>query len=328
MENETLSLLCPPPEERLTAWLTEIYGKSVPIASRQLLRHRDLSYVERLRLVDAMPETLIYKVVLPPWDVEQDLHEHILIPSVSNSARLYLTGTHLGMTAMFMEDLGEKALLDGLGEDDLANKVGTELAKLHRAFTYRIAEVQSTNVLRILLPAEFVTCAEELADELSAGEPACINADQSRTIKRVGELASEKLAAEPISLVHGDLYAEKILYDGLRLYIIVWSWFTTISAPILVLATLTMKHFKNGALVEKRQEVIEAYCSEYSRNFEDTKTLLPYAEAFSRLLFLRWLAERRRRGMTGTTVGPVEILIATVIAEMSMYLKDLDQATS
>ena len=322
MENETLSLLCPPPEERLTAWLTEIYGKSVPIASRQLLRHRDLSYVERLRLVDAMPETLIYKVVLPPWDVEQDLHEHILIPSVSNSARLYLTGTHLGMTAMFMEDLGEKALLDGLGEDDLANKVGTELAKLHRAFTYRIAEVQSTNVLRILLPAEFMTCAEELADELlSTG---AIDADQSRTIKRVGELASEKLAAEPISLVHGDLYAENILYDGHRLYIIDWSWFTTISAPILDLATLTMKHFKNGALVEKRQEVIEAYCSEYSRNLEETNALLPYAEVFSRLLFLRWLAERRRRGMTGTTVGPVEILIATVIAEMAMYLKELD----
>lgn len=326
MENETLNLITPPPQERLTAWLTEIYGKPVTITSRQLLRHRDLSYVERLRVHDAMPESLIYKVVLPPWDVEQDLHEHILIPSISNSARVYLSGTHLDTTAMFMEDLGERGLLDSLGDDDLANKVGTEIAKLHRAFTYRIAEVQSTNVLRSLLPAEFSVCARELADELESAE--VLSADQANVVRRVGQLASEKLADEPISLVHGDMYAENILYDGQHLFIIDWSWFTMISTPIIDLATLTMKHFKNGSLADKRIEVLEAYCSEYSRNFDDTVAKLPYAEALSRLLFLRWLVERRRRGITGTTVGPVEILMGTVVSELAIYLKQLEPSAA
>ena len=323
MENETLSLLSPPPQERLNAWLTEMYGKEVRIEERKLLRHRDLSYVERLRLADAMPATLIYKVVLPPWDVEQDLHEHILIPEVSNSARLYLAGTYLGTTAMFMEDLGERSLTDSLSQDgDLVSKLGTELAKLHRSFTYRIAEVRESNVLQNLLPSDFEPCANSLADELLEG--GAINAEQTAVIKRIGELAGSVLADEPVSLVHGDLYAENILYDGNKLWIIDWSWFSMISAPILDLATVSMKHFKNGSLVEKREELLEAYCLEYSRDLQETVRRLPYAEAFSRLLFLRWLAERRRRGITGTTVGPVEILIGTVVSEMSMYLKQLE----
>lgn len=323
MENETLSLLTPPPQERLNAWLTEIYGKAVPIKERKLLRHRDLSYVERLKLTDAMPESLIYKVVLPPWDVEQDLHEHILIPEVSNSARLYLSGTYQGTTALFMEDLGEKALLDSLSENgDLVNKVGTELAKLHRSFTYRIAEVRESNVLQNLLPSDFAPCANELADELFRGD--AINAEQAAVIKRVGELAGDVLADEQVSLVHGDLYAENILFDGQKLWIIDWSWFSMISAPIIDLATVSMKHFKNGALADKRDELLEAYCAEYSRDLDETIRRLPYAEAFSRLLFLRWLAERRRRGITGTTVGPVEILIGTVVSEMAIYLQNLD----
>lgn len=317
VENETLSLLTPPPQERLDSWLKEIYGKPITIEKRHLLRHRDLSYVERLWLKDAMPQTLIYKVVLPPWDVEQDLHEHILIPSVSNSARLYLSGTYQGTTALFMEDLGEKALLDSLdSHPELPTRLGTELAKLHRAFTYRIAEVKDTGVLRSLLPADFQTLSNEITDELHNWT--LINEAENKLLREAGKVLSEKFADEPVSLVHGDLYAENILFDGEHLFIIDWSWFTKISSPILDLATLSMEHFKNGKLADHREEIIEAYCLEYSRNQQEIYDKLPYAELLGRLLFLEWLVERRRRGIMGTTVGPVEILIASLVKELCM----------
>ena len=317
MENETLNLLTPPPHDLLMNWLAEMYGKRVEIEKRQLLRHRDLSFVERIWVNDALPKTLIYKVVLPPWDIEQDLHEHILIPGVSNSARLYLAGNYLNQTAMLMEDLGEQELVACLdSHPELPNRVGTELAKLHRAFTYRIQEVQGTGVLRNLLPADFKTLLEELRQELYNW--ALIDAEQEKLLSEIGSMLSEKLAEEPVSLVHGDLYAENMLFDGQHLWIIDWSWFTKISTPILDLATLTMDHFKNGALRDKSHEVLEAYCLEYSRNLEETIKKLPYAELLSRVLFLEWLIERRRRGIMGTTVGPVEIVIASVLAEIKM----------
>ena len=317
MENETLSLLTPPPQERLNSWLVEIYGKPVEIVKRNLLRHRDLSYVERIWLKDALPQTLIYKVVLPPWDVEQELHEHILIPSVSNSARVYLSGTYQDTTALFMEDLGEKSLLDALeGNKELPNRVGTELAKLHRAYTYRIAEVSETGVLRNLLPADFETLAQEIAQELRNWT--LVDDAQAEELCQTGKTLSQVLADEPVSLVHGDLYAENMLFDNNHLFIIDWSWFTKISTPILDLATLSMDHFKNGVLREHSAELIEAYCAEYSRKQEEIYARLPYAELLGRLLFLEWLVERRRRGIMGTTVGPVEILIESVRAEIAM----------
>ncbi len=55
MEHESLALLSPIPEERLLGWLAEFYGKPVRIKERELLRHRDLSRVERLHIADALP---------------------------------------------------------------------------------------------------------------------------------------------------------------------------------------------------------------------------------------------------------------------------------
>src|SRR4029077_2203273 len=111
VENESLILLDPPPQERLIGWLHEFYGKPVQIVKRELLRHRDLSLVERLWLDNALPESLIYKVVLPPWDIEQELHQRVLIPSISNSAQLFMSAHFGQLTAMFLEDLGTESLL-------------------------------------------------------------------------------------------------------------------------------------------------------------------------------------------------------------------------
>lgn len=320
MENETLVLLSPPPEERLLAWLTEIYGKPVEIAKRELLRHRDLSYVERLFLKDAIPETLIYKVVLPPWEIEQDLYERILIPSVSNSPRLYLTGYCQGMTAMFIEDFGTRSLLDHANVET-AVQAGTELAKLHRSFTYRIQEIGESNVLRYLLPADYESLCVEMNRSLAAWE--LLSAEQEEDLLMLASAIGSAMNSEPISLVHGDLYAENILIGRDRLTIIDWSWFTVIGAPLTDLATLAMDHFKNGSLVAFRSELIDAYCLEYSRNQQEVLQRLPYAEAFSRVLFLQWLVERRSRGIMGTTVGPVDRLISTIVEELRSRLRQL-----
>src|ERR1700722_8555823 len=110
-EDPSLQLLTPAPQELLDGWLTEFYGRPVNISNREILRHRDLSYVERLWIADSLPSSLIYKLVLPPWDIELDINQYVLIPSVSSSPQLYLTAHHGPLTVLFLEDLGADSLL-------------------------------------------------------------------------------------------------------------------------------------------------------------------------------------------------------------------------
>ncbi len=316
-ENDSLTLLTPAPEEMLNGWLREFYGKEVRVSSRECLRHRDLSYVERLYVTDGLPESIIYKLVLPPWDIEQDLHERILIPSVSNSPQLFLSAHYGPMTAMFMEDLGT-TFFESACDSELAHKLGEDLAKMHRAYCYRTEELMQANVLRTLMPSEYEALAQEMLDSLNEWKLA--DHEAIDTLKNMPVMLAEKLQDEKSSLVHGDLYAENIILRSGRLFIIDWSYFTILGVPLMDLATLTMNHYKNGRLTEFRQELIDAYCFESGRDVEAVEKLLPYAETLSRLLFLAWLVERRRRGILGTTVGPVDGLIPKILHELSERL--------
>ncbi len=313
-EDNSLELLQPAPEERLHAWLQEFYGKPVEIVRREVLRHRDLSFVERLWIRDGLPTSLIYKLVLPPWDVEQDLHERVLIPSVSNSATLFLTGRWQSLTAMFMEDLGPESLVKHEIDAEFAADIGKELAKMHRAYTYRIDELMDINVLRSLLPLDYETFTESMVAEM-AGWNLIDETNSKRLVRLAAKLASN-LAGEPVSLVHGDLYGENMLVRGHRLFIIDWSWFTMIGVPIMDVASLTSDHFKNGCLGRWREVLLDAYCFESGRPQEDIVRALPYGETLSRLLFLYWLVVRRGRGIMGTTVGPVDTLIPSIVQEL------------
>lgn len=313
MENESLKLLDPPSQERLSGWLHEFYGKNVEVERRVLLRHRDLSLVERLHIADALPESLIYKVVLPPWDVEQDLHERILIPSISNSARLFLSGTCGQMTALFMEDLGTESLMGGT-DHKTAILIGTELAKMHRAYEYRIEELEPLGILRTLRPGQYLQVADNLVQSIEQWQlstPA-----ERQQLQTLGRLLDDELSSERLSLVHGDLYAENIILRGGRFYIIDWSWFTMIGVPLLDLSTLVSDHFKNGEDRQWQQVALETYCDEAGRDIEKVRALLPAAYTLSRLLFLDWLVERRNRGIMGTTVGPVDGVIETLVTEL------------
>lgn len=316
-EDSSLELLTPAPEEKLNSWLSEFYGKPVRITARELLRHRDLSYVERLYIEDALPTSIIYKLVLPPWDIEQDLHERILIPSISNSPQLFLTAHHGPLTALFLEDLGQRTL-EHCGSPELASQLGEELAKLHRSYCYRTDELIQVGVLRSLLPIDYVDFALTLIHHL--GQWCLINDAQMQDLLQLAQLLASMLAREPFSLVHGDLYAENILVRGERLFIIDWSWFTILGVPLMDLATATMCHPKNGSFADFRDVMIEAYCYESGRNADDVRSLLPAAETLSRLMFLHWLVERRSRGILGTTVGPVDQLIPRIIDELSQRL--------
>ncbi len=312
-EDESLTLLAPAPEEKLNAWLVEFYGKPIEISSRQILRHRDLSYVERLNINDALPSSLIYKQVLPPWDVEQDLHEKILIPSISNSAQLFLSATHGPLTALFMEDLGT-GFLETLSTPELAGRVGEELAKLHRSYSYRTAELIHTGVLRILFPIDYQEFTGKIVELLEEWQ--LVSQADLLFLEQLASLLAQKLADEPNSLVHGDLYAENIIVRSGRLFIIDWSWFTVLGVPLMDLATLAMTHYKNGRFSNFKDDLIDSYCYESGRDVSQVRALLPYAETLSRLLFLQWLVERRRRGILGTTVGPVDGVIPKIVQEL------------
>lgn len=312
-EDASLNLLTPVPDEKLKAWLAEFYGKEIRISDRELLRHRDLSYVERLKIADALPESIIYKLVLPPWDVEQDLHERVLQPSITSSAQLFLSAHHGPLTALFLEDLGTTSLMTN-ATAELASRVGEELAKLHRSYCYRTDELLQMSVLRTLFPIDYEEFAAKLVQQLSDWQ--LCGAEDGKAIQALVQVLAKNFAGEPTSLVHGDLYAENIMLRSDRLFFIDWSWFTILGVPLMDLATLTMNHYKNGEFNSFRNECIEAYCFEFLRDVDDVRRLLPSGEALSRFLFLHWLVERKRRGILGTTVGPVEKLIPNVIREL------------
>lgn len=321
MENESLVLLEPAPEERLLGWLEEFYGKPVKLARRELLRHRDLSLVERLWLDDALPQSLIYKLVLPPWDIEQDLHERILIPSVSNSAQLFMSAHYGQLTAMFMEDLGPQSLLGYAIDGEFAASVGKNIARMHRAYSYRIDELMHLNVLRSLLPMDYESFVGGMCDKLA--EWSLLKDGQRVELLELATLLAGKLAGEPTSLVHGDLYAENLLVRSDRLFVIDWSWFAMIGVSTTDLASLVSDHFKNGEFFRWREQVLEAYCEEAGRTRADVECVLPFAETLSRVLFLNWLIERRSRNILGTTVGPVDELIPKVVTELIGRLHEL-----
>jgi Ser/Thr protein kinase RdoA (MazF antagonist) len=311
-------LLLPVPEEQLLAWLGEFYGRAVEIEKREVLRHRDLSYVERLWIVDSLPGSLVYKLVLPPWDIEQDLHQRVLIPSISNSAQLYLSAHRGALTALFLEDLGTKSLVTA-GNAEIAASVGKELAKMHRAYSYRTDELIQTNVLRTLLPLDYGEFTSALLGQLTDSN--MIKKEEAQNIQQLARILAVRLAGEPISLVHGDLFAENIILRGDRLFVVDWSWFTILGVPLMDLATLTMEHPKNGGFCKWKNDVIEAYCFEYARDINHVRELLPYAETLSRLYFLHWLLERRKLSIAGAAVEPVDALIPSVVAELSQLSK-------
>jgi hypothetical protein len=320
VENSSLKLMTPAPDDRLALWLNEFYGKPVTITRREVLRHRDLSRVERLHIAEGLPETLIYKQVLPPWEIEQDLHERVLIPSSSNSAQLYMSMHYGQITAMFLEDLGTCSLFDN-ATSEIAVRLGKELAKMHRSYSYRTDELVSVHVLPTLFPIDYEDFAGKLCDRLT--EWGLITGQQVKDLKLLANVVAAKLAGEPISLVHGDLYAENVILRANRLFIIDWSWFTILGVPIMDLATLASDHFKNGSLRQFKDDVIDAYCYESGRDVKDVVAILPMAEALSRLFFLHWLVERRSRGIMGTTVGPVDDLIPKILNELSSRLSVL-----
>jgi thiamine kinase-like enzyme len=314
MENESLTLMQPAPEERLIAWLEEFYGKPVTIVRREQLRHRDLSFVERLWFEDVLPDSLIYKLVLPPWDIEQDLHERVLQPSIAHTAQLFMSAHYGQMTAMFLEDLGKQSLLDRKVDAEFAADIGKELAKMHRSYSYRIEELEHLNILRVLRPTEYVEFTERMVALMESWQ--LLRKDQREPLLALAGHLSKTLANEPVSLVHGDLYAENILVRNDRVFIIDWSWFTMIGVPAMDLASLTSNHFKNGDFFQWRDTVLDAYCFESGRNVEEVVAVLPAAETLSRLLFLNWLVVRRERGIMGTTVGPVDELIPKIVDEL------------
>jgi thiamine kinase-like enzyme len=322
LENETLELLNPPPEEKLQGWLAEFYSKSVEIAGRQLLRHRDLSFVERLTIADSLPASLIYKVVAPPWDIELDLHQRVLVPSITSSPTLYMAAHYNNLTVMFFEDLGPRCL-KSQANAELATALGEKLARLHRAYSYRIEELQASSVLQTIAPTNYVELTEQICAALSQKIKVAQQdkPSQEAMLIQLARSLSKQFSNEPLSLVHGDFFAENLIPRAAtkaidEIYIIDWSWFAMLGVPIMDLATVTMDHFKNGELLKYRQKIIEAYCFESARPQKEIEKLLPAAELLNRLLFLNWLIVRRKLGIMGTTVGHVDSLIAEVLREL------------
>lgn len=309
-----LQLLNLVPDFKLKSWLGEFYGKSVKIVKTEVLRHRDFSYVARLSINDALPGTIIYKLILPPWHIEQDIIERILVPSISHSPQLYLAAHHRDMTALFLEDLGSDCLLDK-ATSITASMLGEYLARLHRSYCYRVDEIAQLQILKVLSPLDYIDFCQNLTNMLDKFNCGIASSSLTKLNDLIKDIA-QALAHEPVSLVHGDFYAENIIINHNRLHFIDWSWFTMLSVPILDLCSVTMTCSKNGSLSNFKQNIIESYCYEAGRSSNQVLELLPFVQNLNAILFLNWLAVRKKLGYEATTVGPVNDLIASTIAKL------------
>src|SRR5262249_46231195 len=130
----------------------------------------------------------------------------------------------------------------------------------HRAYQYRTDEIIQMNVLRELTPIDFEEFTLQLIERLTEWKD--IDEERAQVISQTGRSLAHRMAGEPITLIHGDLYAENIIMRGNKLFLIDWSWFTMVSVPTVDLASIISKHAKNGILREFSDEVLEAYCFE------------------------------------------------------------------
>ena len=125
-----------------------------------------------------------------------------------------------------MEDVGTVSLLDESTEE-LASRIGEDLAKMHRSYCYRTDELLHMNILRTLSPVDYGQFTENLISSLR--EWNLIDEQHARNLMALAQTLATKLAGEPTSLVHGDLYAENIILrsDPLfnhRLVLVHHSW--------------------------------------------------------------------------------------------------------
>ncbi len=318
-ESEYLKPISLVPQAKLNAWLDEFYGKRTKITFTQILRHRDFSYVARIFIEDALPKSIIFKLVLPPWHIEQDIIERILIPSIAHSPQIYMTAHYNRMTALFIEDFGPSNLLSHVNAK-IASYLGESLAKFHRSYCYRVDEIAQLNILNMLTSMEIPSFVENLIKNIETYNLQ-INSNQLSLISNFANNIANALAPEPISLIHGDFYAENIIYNSDKLHFIDWSWFTAISFPLLDLASIISHSPKNGQLTEFKQNILESYCFESGRFLSEIINLLPYAHALNKLLFLNWLILRKNMGIEGTTVGPVNDLMVVTINEINEIIQ-------
>ncbi len=321
-ENQYLDLIPVVPLSKLLSWLNEFYGKDVTIEKLDVLRHRDFSYVARITINDALPETIIFKLVLPPWHVEQDIIERILIPSIAYSPQIYLSGQYQNMTAMLIEDLGPDNIVH-LANHQIASLIGENLAKFHRSYCYRVDEIAQLKILNMLTAIECPDFCRRIFMSIE-GYKLDIDPSVLNSLKDFSSHIAIVFANEPITLVHGDFFAENIIYNHAKLHFIDWSWFTLLSFPLLDLGTITSQAPKNGVLANFKDQILESYSFESGKDLSEINRLLPYANVFTKILFLNWLVLRKSMGIEGTTVGPVNALIKDTVDEIQAKVLEIN----
>ncbi|HMO23289.1 MAG TPA: phosphotransferase, partial [Candidatus Melainabacteria bacterium] len=244
--------------------------------------------------------------------------ERVLVPSISNSARLYMTAHHGSVTALFLEDLGNEYLTEH-ATAEIAQLFGEELAKMHRSYTYRMAEIIDSGIMRNLETPNIEPFTEKLVEGLM--RLGNLDAVRKKTLLDAASFCKSKLKDEPPTLVHGDLYAENIVLRKDELYLFDWSWFTSIGPCMIDFASMVSDHPKNGIFRNYSKEFAEAYCFESGRKPDEILELASCGAILERLLFLSWLEERKSLGVLGTTVGHVDNLIEKVIGQIEDKLK-------
>ena len=279
----------------------------------ETLRQRDFSTVTRVFLRGEV-ETLIYKSVVSPWDVEAEITQHISDCALPNIPRV-LGSRKIGRRAqLLMEDVGSKSLRES-NSPRSAVLAGIGLAQIHEKVT-ELAQVFPSVIPRLdsreKLEDVFAKNAWNLANLFPDFKP-----ETWYELFKVGKLVANSLGEAECYLHHCDAYAENImLRNNTNPVFIDWSYFCFYGPRLYDLATLVSNHTKNAILSRHRELIIKQYANYAGLSTLAVEIILPAAYRLSRLLFLQWLLVRVDMGIMHTTVGPVRPVIEAVVGEL------------
>jgi hypothetical protein len=296
----------------LAACLTPVLSGPPENWKRQCIKQWDLSYVERISIpadASGSPRSVILKMVAPPWAREAEVYRLLGQQPPLHAPRLLASGELGRLTWMVLADAGGPPPTN-LSTDELWGVAVGGLARLHG----RTVDVQTVSpALPRYTPATFVAQMQSALAALSAmGVPEATEA-QAELIRAATRVA-EVLAGEPVSLIHGDCYADNFVSGPDGLALVDWS-FGALAPGLLDVAALVYPDRKNAGLPVTPEFILRTYADAAGLpELSLSGGRLVAAHMMNLLLHLIWMLTRLKSGYT--SVGPVDRWIAYDLGEV------------
>ncbi|MGQ9630538.1 MAG: phosphotransferase family protein [bacterium] len=306
-----VEFLSVPGDGRVQKLLRDIYDVSIVNLSRKYLKRWDLSCVELLKFTNdiGISLTLILKTVAPPWDREVDIYVETFPRLIKFMPDLIMTfrDDETQNLSFFLENISGVLLRDSLSPESV-ERAAESLATIHFKSRGILNRLERRKVPSLASREDYEAWFDRLVGDL-ANIGLLSSEGSARPLRERLDDALENILGLPITLVHGDLYADNIIITAEDVKFIDWGS-AFIGGGFLDVVSLTSPdERKNGDIRPFRENIIRAYVRTYrdlggenlSRfNLERT---IASGEWVRSLRDLSWLVERIKGGFV--TPGPI-----------------------